>query len=142
MDRKLVFVGVFLLGLLYANGSSIAQREEATDRKAGGGEAISNTNYKRQFVFYPNGNGYGHHHHHHHQYNEGFFDAEHGGEVIDDGYQDHGNMEEMDVPHYEHVHHQYKHIHHVGKTIIAFSLLHLHVSISKLSYQAIFLVGF
>ena len=104
---------VFFFGIFGANGSSIAQREAAESDKTVG---ESNKNYKRQFVFYPNEEGYGHrHHHHHHQYHEGFFDADHGGEEIADGYNAHGNMEDIDVPHYEHVHHQYKHIHHVSK---------------------------
>ena len=111
MDGTLLLAGIFLYGIIFVSGSSIAQRKDG-----GNAEEATNKNYKRQFVIYPNEDGFGHHHHHHshHQYHEGFFDGYHGGEGM--GYDaDHGNMEEMDVPHYEHVHHQYKHIHHVSE---------------------------
>lgn len=117
MEARVVFTCVFFLfaAHLYVSGSSIAQRREEQ-----GGKKEEKVNYKRQFVFYPNEGEYGHHHHHHHHEHEGFFDAGHAGEVLDDGYQDHGNLEEMQMPHFEHVHHQFKHIHHVGEFTICY----------------------
>ena len=114
MDSRLIIVSFFLYGVFCVSGSSIAQRKNGDEA-----EGVSKQNFKRQFVIYPNDGGFGHHHHphhHHHQYHEGFFDGYQGGEGLGyDTYHDHGNMEDMDVPQFEHVHHQYKHIHHVSE---------------------------